>query len=83
MGKKTLLFGPLLEMDEMWHAFILHTEDYVAFSMQYFGGYVHHQIEPIGFEHHVQEEELQDFLQDCFLFLTPEWVTRRFAQALE
>ena len=26
-AKKTYLFGPLLILDELWHAFILHTRD--------------------------------------------------------
>ncbi|HAU1151783.1 TPA: hypothetical protein JBI12_07515 [Legionella pneumophila] len=78
-GKKTYLFGPLLILDEMWHSFILHTRDYVAFSMKYFGEYFHHDVEPSGFEHVLDEEELTDFLQDCFQYLNKEWVERRFS----
>lgn len=33
---------PLLVIDEMWHTFILHSVDYMAFCNQYFGGYIHH-----------------------------------------
>ncbi|KTD05971.1 hypothetical protein Lgra_2748 [Legionella gratiana] len=82
LGKKTHLFGPLLLLDELWHAFILHTRDYVNFSMHYFGGYFHHDIEPIGSEHVMEEEELTDYLQDCFTYLGTEWVSRRFEVAL-
>lgn len=81
--KKTYLFGPLLVLDELWHSFILHTKDYVDFSMQYFGTYFHHDIEPIGFEHMMEEEELRDFMQDCFSSLGEEWVMRRFKMALD
>ncbi|TAL64273.1 MAG: hypothetical protein EPN84_03650 [Legionella sp.] len=81
-GKKTLLFGPLLVLDELWHAFILHTRDYHDFCLDYLGAYFHHDIEPIGFEHHLQEDELSDFLEDCFLYLDEAWVNRRFAGAL-
>jgi len=81
-GKKTYLFGPLLVLDELWHTFILHSRDYVDFSIQYFGFYFHHDIEPFGAEHVLEEEELTDFLQDCFTFLGQEWVTRRFETAL-
>ncbi len=81
-GKKTYLFGPLLILDEMWHAFILHTRDYVDFSTQYFGTYFHHDVEPFGFEHMMDEEELTEYLQDCFSYLGSEWVARRFAMAL-
>jgi hypothetical protein len=30
-------------LDEMWHAFILHTEDYGAFCDRYFGRMIHHR----------------------------------------
>lgn len=81
-GKKTYLFGPLLMLDLLWHAFILHTQDYVHFSMQYFGAYFHHDVEPIGFEHTMEEDELRDYLHDCFHYLGEEWVARRFTDAL-
>jgi hypothetical protein len=81
LGKKTYLFGPLLILDEMWHTFILHTQDYVHFSMTYFGEYFHHHVEPIGFEHVLEEDELTDFLQDCFKYLNIEWVERCFSSA--
>jgi hypothetical protein len=29
-------------IDEMWHAFILHTVDYSRFCHRYFGRYIHH-----------------------------------------
>jgi hypothetical protein len=80
--KKTYLFGPLLALDELWHTFILHTKDYVDFCTQYFGEYFHHDIEPIGFEHSLEEEELTDYLHDCLSVLGEEWVARRFAVAL-
>lgn len=82
-GKKTYLFGPLLILDELWHAFILHTRDYVDFSMKYFGDYFHHEVEIAGFEHIVPEEELNDFLHDCFIYINSEWVERRFSEALQ
>ena len=81
LGKKTYLFGPLLIMDEMWHTFILHTQDYFHFSMTYFGEYFHHHVEPIGFEYVLEEDELTDFVQDCFKYLNTEWVERRFSGA--
>ncbi|CAM2744488.1 Uncharacterized conserved protein [Legionella steigerwaltii] len=81
-GKKTYLFGPLLILDELWHAFILHTRDYVDFSMRYFKTYFHHDVEPVGQEHMMEEEELTDYLHDCFVYLGSGWVTRCFATAL-
>lgn len=79
--KDTYLFGPLLVLDELWHIFILHTRDYNEFSLHYFGEYLHHDPEPVGFEHVFNEEELADYLQDCFNYLEPGWVERRFADA--
>lgn len=82
MGKKTYLFGPLLSLDEMWHDFILHTRDYIDFCMHYFGEYLHHDVEPPGFEHHIDEAELRDYLDDCLTYLDQDWVERRFIAAL-
>lgn len=65
----------------MWHSFILHTRDYIDFSMKYFGEYFHHDVEPVGFEHVLDEEELADYLQDCFQYLNKGWVERRFSMA--
>jgi len=70
-----------LVLDELWHAFILHTRDYFDFSLRYFGDYFHHDIEPLQFEHQLDEQELNDFLADCFQFLDGDWVKRRFAGA--
>jgi hypothetical protein len=81
-GKSTYLFGPLLVLDDLWHVFILNTRAYIDFSMHFFGEYVHHDPEPIGFEHHLSEDELRDFIEDCFLYLDEDWVMRRFASAL-
>jgi hypothetical protein len=82
LGKKTYLFGPLLILDKMWHSFILHTRAYVDFSTKYWGCYFHHDIEPLGMEHILEEEELTDYLEDCFTYLGAEWVARYFDAAL-
>ena len=79
--KTTYLFGSLLVLDELWHLFILNTHDYVNFSQQYFGHYLHHRPEPIGFEHELSDDALQEYLDDCFNYLGQQWVERRFAQA--
>jgi hypothetical protein len=82
MGKKTYLFGPLLIIDDLWHSFILHTRDYVQFSTTYFGEYFHHEVEPAGMEHELDEDEIRDFLEDCYRYLGEDWVERRFSEAL-
>ncbi|MGQ3891353.1 hypothetical protein [Legionella sp. CNM-4043-24] len=80
--KDTWLFGPLLELDKLWHAFILHTREYSAFCQTHFGQYFHHDIETIGAEHQQDPEELSDFLHDCYEYLGEDWVNRYFAEAL-
>ncbi len=77
-GKKTLLFGPLLALDSIWHVFILHTRDYMKFSEHYFGEYFHHDIEPVGHEHFLEEEECFIFLEECMDHLGEAWVERCF-----
>ena len=72
------LFGPLLILDELWHCFILHTRAYSDFCQHYFNDYLHHEVEPIGFEHQLSTEELTDFLNDCFDLLDVSWLHRHF-----
>ena len=38
---KTL--SPSPEVDAFWHAFILHTKDYIDFCQRHFGHYIHHE----------------------------------------
>lgn len=78
--RNTYLFGPLLVLDELWHAFILHTDDYFSFCQHYFDAYFHHHVEPLGFEHELTAEELADFLNDCFEYIGEAWVSRHFPQ---
>lgn len=33
---------PTVEVDEIWHSFILHTRDYNAFCKTYFNEFIHH-----------------------------------------
>lgn len=81
-GKKTYLFGPLLQLDDLWHTFILHTRDYVAFGLQFFGTYYHHDVETPGKEYELNEEDLRDLLNDCFENLGEEWVGRCFSELI-
>lgn len=80
-GRKTFLFGPLLNLDKLWHVFILHTRDYISFSEQYFQTYFHHDVEPVGHEYQLSADELAEFLDDCFDYLGEDWVQRHFAEA--
>jgi hypothetical protein len=82
-GHLSYLFGPLLPLDQIWHGFILHTRDYVNFCDRFFGEYFHHHVEPIGFEHTLHNEELADFLNDCFDHLGNHWLTRNFSAEID
>ncbi|MEK9201664.1 MAG: hypothetical protein AAB944_01700 [Patescibacteria group bacterium] len=35
--------SPSQGLDEIWHAFILHTRDYQEFCERYIGGFIHHR----------------------------------------
>lgn len=39
---RCVMLRSMQEIDEMWHEFILFTEDYIQFCMEHFGEYVHH-----------------------------------------
>lgn len=82
-NKKTYLFGSLLALDDVWHAFILHTRDYHQFCNHYFEEYIHHEIEPIGIEHELCPEEIESFLMDCFDYLGEDWVMRYFSDLIK
>lgn len=79
--RHTFLFGPLIVLDSIWHTFILHTRNYQEFCETYFEEFFHHDVEPEGLEHQLSEEELSEFLQDCFEFLGEDWVNRHFSEA--
>lgn len=39
---------PSVDIDEVWHAHILHTKEYFEFSKEYFGKYLHHNPGKMG-----------------------------------
>jgi hypothetical protein len=41
LGEPLGMFSP--EVDEVWHAHLLHTHDYAAFCDEVFGGFLHHE----------------------------------------
>lgn len=42
LPERFFMVRSMQEIDEMWHEFILFTENYSDFCMQYFGEYMHH-----------------------------------------
>ena len=41
---RNVMHVEMLLIDEIWHDFILMTRDYQAFCEQYFGHFIHHQV---------------------------------------
>ncbi|MDF1826781.1 MAG: hypothetical protein P1U39_00660 [Legionellaceae bacterium] len=39
---KFYMYPEMVEIDHMWHTFILFTQDYVSFGETFFGEYLHH-----------------------------------------
>lgn len=48
----------ILEIDEMWHCFVLHTIDYANFCEEHFGFFLHHVPTNDGVGPVVSDEEL-------------------------
>jgi hypothetical protein len=42
LPRACIMLRSMQEIDEMWHEFILFTQDYTEFCHQYFGEYLHH-----------------------------------------
>lgn len=75
---ETHMFGPLLQLDQMWHIFILNTRSYIDFCEYFFSNYFHHDVE----ERTLSSAELEDFLSDCYDHLGAEWIMRYFSECL-
>lgn len=41
-----VILDEMLIIDEMWHTFVLNTEEYTKFSQKYFGKFMHHNPTP-------------------------------------
>jgi len=65
---------PSEAVDQIWHAFILFTEDYMRFCEEVFGFYVHHRpntsIEPIDSQ---STQKFYDAYQEVFGEIHPIW----------
>lgn len=42
LPEQCVMLMSMREVDDMWHEFILFTEDYTDFCLKYFGKYLHH-----------------------------------------
>lgn len=55
-----VMLRSMQEIDEMWHEFILFTQDYTDFCHQYFGSYLHHLPNIFDNMPRSREEENED-----------------------
>ena len=78
----------MIDIDEMWHTFILITKDYAAFCQEYFGEFLHHIPEMVNEdakgeknidEQAVFQHELELFLSYVYEKLGEETVKSWFA----
>jgi hypothetical protein len=69
---------PSYDMDEVWHAHILHTKDYCDFCDQVYGGYLHHH------PHHGKDNSITDEeLEAMFEAQTQRLYFQEFGQYIE
>ena len=60
---ETYVLPPSYDMDEVWHAHILHTKDYIDFCEQVFGCYLHHHPHH-GKDNTITDEELESAFEE-------------------
>lgn len=73
-------------IDQMWHVFLLYTQDYMDFCERYFGEYLHHlpdivpTLNPASFD---PEENLARFLDYNYELLGEPVIRRWFSETLQ
>ncbi len=74
-------------IDQMWHIFLLYTQDYSDFCFKYFGQFLHHlpdlvDPEPSEMQTKRFEENLEKFLNYTYDVLGEEVISRWYAPIL-
>ena len=72
------------EIDQMWHVFLLYTNDYMDFCQKYFGVYLHHLpdiVETLPDNPAPFEKNLEKFLSYVYDNLGEDTVERWFAES--
>ena len=74
----------MAEIDDMWHTFLMFTEDYANFCERYFGRFIHHspRDENEKINPDVFELELTRFLSYVYDKLGEETVSVWFAELI-
>ena len=73
------------DIDQIWHVFLLYTQDYMEFCEKYFAEYLHHKPDVVpNFEkgHFDFETNLVKFLNYIYKNLGEEVVRRWFIKSL-
>lgn len=74
------------EIDEMWHEFILFTDDYTQFCLHYFGEYMHHLpniFDNIPLSRDIVEREIEKLLPYIYDHLGEDTVRTWFVSYLD
>jgi hypothetical protein len=75
-GTKSGGLAPSYKIDSGWHAFILHTKDYLDFCTSYFGKFIHHYPNGEGFtaeKGRGQIDRTLEFAHNVFGELSLNW----------
>lgn len=75
LGSRQRLFvhTPMTALDEMWHCFVLYTQDYAEFCFRFFGQFLHHRPLTLAENARAQRRMQKD----------PEGYARAFARQME
>lgn len=71
--KRLYVHPPMTALDEMWHCFVLYTEDYAEFCFRFFGQFLHHRPVTLAEKARAQKRLDKD----------PEAYARAFARQME
>lgn len=71
--KRLYVHTPMTALDEMWHCFVLYTEDYAEFCFRFFGQFLHHRPVTLAEKARAQRRMEKD----------PEGYARAFARQME
>lgn len=71
--RRLVVTRPMAALDEMWHCFVLFTQDYVEFCFRFFGQFIHHYPVTLAEKTRTRRRMQKD----------PEGFARAFARQME
>jgi len=71
---RAAIHAEMKEIDDMWHTFLLFTQDYANFCQDYFGSFIHHDpsVEEIAQSQEDYKIDLQRYLSYIYDLLGPQ-----------